>query len=561
MESLENERKKDERIGKEAKSSLLLVNQLSIGFPYKKEICKVVQQVSFELFPGEILGIVGESGSGKSISMYALIGLLSRGAKIIEGSILFDGKELTLCSNREYQELRGKEIAMVFQEPMTSLNPVLTIGKQAEEMLLLHEKDLGKKERKQKVLEMFEETGLPNTDSFFESYPHQLSGGMRQRVMIAMAMLCRPKLLIADEPTTALDVTLQSKILELLKKLNQEYKTSILFISHDLGVIKTICTRAIVMQKGRCVEQGNLQDIFSLPKNAYTKQLLSAALGQKNWIKEKNTLDMYQKKNLLVSVQKLSVCYKQNKKAKKSGEENKEAVKNVSFEIYKGETLGIVGESGSGKSTLAKALVGLIKEKTGQIEYDKKEIIYPQMVFQDPYGSLNPSKTIGWLLEEPLRFQKKFEKRKLDRALEDFKKRKLDKKERKKVIETMIEKVGLPSEYLYRYPLALSGGQRQRVAIAIALIQNPKLIILDEPVSALDVTIQEQILTLLAQIKKEYGLSYLFISHDLSVVRRFCNRVCVMYKGELIETAQTEHLFQFPKHNYTKQLLSSMVLP
>lgn len=516
--------------------TILTIKDLSIGFETKKGLLQVTDRISFQLKEGEILGLVGESGSGKSVTALAIMGLLEKKAHILSGSIQFLGKELNGCSQKEYENLRGEQMAMVFQEPMTSLNPVLTIGNQAEEMLLLHDKKSVPTKRKQKVLELFEKTGLTQGESLYEKYPHQLSGGMRQRVMLATAMLCRPKLLIADEPTTALDVTLQAKILELIQKLNTEYKTAVLFISHDLGVIKKLCKKAFVLYQGKCIEQGMTEELFIHPKQEYTKQLLSASVGKDYKVSK-------QKDSILLSVKNLSVFYPKQTKTFFSKKAKKQVVNEVSFEIYQGETLGIVGESGSGKSTLAKALSGLLTDYTGEIIYRGREKLQPRMVFQDPYGSLNPSKSIGWLLEEPLRLQKKSDSSQYNRQQ----------------AEQMLQKTGLPIEFYGRYPKALSGGQRQRTAIAMALMTKPEFLILDEPVSALDVTVQEQILSLLAKLREEFNLTYLFISHDLSVIRRFCDRICVMYQGKIVESKKTEILFRQPENEYTKQLLDAML--
>lgn len=519
--------------------TILTVKELSIGFETKQGLLQVTDRISFQLKTGEILGLVGESGSGKSVTALAIMGLLGQEAHILSGNIQFLGKDLVNYSQKEYEKIRGAELAMVFQEPMTSLNPVLTIGTQAEEMLRLHQGKENSNKRKEKVLELFEKTGLTQGELLYDKYPHQLSGGMRQRVMLATAMLCRPKLLIADEPTTALDVTLQAKILELIQKLNEEYHMAVLFISHDLGVIRKLCKRALVLHDGKCVEQGAVSELFSHPRKEYTKELLSASTGR-DYKTNKTTGN-----SLFLSVKNLSVFYpKQAAKFWKKGTK-KQAVEEVSFELYKGETLGIVGESGSGKSSLAKALAGLLPDCTGQVLYQGKEKLQPKMVFQDPYGSLNPSKSIGWLLEEPLRLLQP--------------KKKDQKQYRRERAEQMLEKTGLPFEFYKRYPKALSGGQRQRVAIAIALMTNPKFLILDEPVSALDVTVQEQILGLLSKVREEFELTYLFISHDLSVVRRFCDRICVMYQGKIIESAKTEQLFKQPQTEYTKKLLDSML--
>lgn len=530
----------DQFAGKVTDSPLLNVHNLSIGF-YEKDMLKpVTQEVSFSLSQGEILGIVGESGSGKSVTALALMRLLSRDARIMKGSIEFDFKNLLSLTDTEYCKIRGNEMTMVFQEPMTSLNPVLTIGYQAEEVLKIH-RSLRQEERKFNVLSMFEEVGLKDSEKLYHKYPHQLSGGMRQRVMIAIAMMLRPKLLIADEPTTALDVTLQTKLLHLLKRLNEEYGTSIILISHDLSVIRNTCTRALIMQKGRIVEQGLMVTLFQNPKDEYTKQLLNASMG--NLIKEFKVEESNSENHVLLEVEKLNVYYTEKKEKLYGKSMKKKVVNQASLYLKAGEVLGIVGESGCGKSSMAKAIVGLIKDWNGQIRYPGHDAgILPQMVFQDPYGSLNPSKKIGWLLEEPLKIHSK-----------------LNKSTRKRKVIEMLNQVGLSEHYAKRYPKELSGGQRQRVAIAIALMLNQKLIILDEPVSALDVTIQEQILKLLLTLQKEQGLSYLFISHDLNVIRRICDRVCVMYKGEIVEMKTTAELFYHPAHEYTKKLLASII--
>ncbi len=532
---------------------LLELNNVSVGFLHHGKMRAVTEEVSFQVRKGEILGIVGESGSGKSVSMLAVMGLLARDGKVMDGSIRFYNKEqaeeyteLNRITPKELRDICGKEISMIFQEPMTSLNPVMTIGEQVEEMLLLHSK-MPKEQRKEEVLAMLSEVGLKDVEELWGKYPHQLSGGMRQRVMIAMAMILRPKLLIADEPTTALDVTIQAKILKLLKKLQEEYDTTIILISHDLGVIRSICSHTIVMCEGRIVEQGNVEAIFEHPQEEYTKRLLAAALGKGNVI-EKRSIDRAVAP--VVKAEKYSVFYsekpkergntwKEQLKTLMAGKVRRQVVKEVSFEVYPGEIVGIVGESGCGKSTLIKALAGLNPLTEGKLKLAAKQ---PQMVFQDPYGSLNPSKTIGWLLTEPLR-------------LHGVK----DKEEQKQRAMEMLTKVGLSEEYYYRYPSTLSGGQRQRIAIAMAIMLKRKLILLDEPVSALDVTVQEQILILLLSLRREYDLSYLFISHDMNVIHRICDRVLVMYHGEIVESGMTEDVFTNPQHEYTKKLLKARV--
>ena len=516
------------------KPDLLSIQDLSISFGEKKKK-EVVHNISFTIGQGEILGVVGESGSGKSVTALSILRLLADGGEL-SGSIWFDGMDLTKLTEEEMIKIRGDEISMVFQEPMTSLNPVLTVGVQIEEMLLLHTKK-SKEERKTSVYEMMREVGLKNPELLYTKYPHQLSGGMRQRIMIAMAMICKPRLLIADEPTTALDVTIQAKILDLLKELNQKHGTTILFISHDLTVVRNLCDRLIVMYDGRIVETGESREIFDSPKEEYTKKLLAAAEMVHDTSLAPDFIDA-SKVNRILEIKDLKVYYTESDKKLFQKRQRKEVVKGVSLEVLEGESVGIVGESGCGKSTLAKAITGLVNDVKGQISLREEK---PQMVFQDPYGSLNPSKRIGWLLEEPLKLQKT-----------------LSKREREQRVEEILQKVNLPIEYKKRYPKDLSGGQRQRVAIARAMILHPKFVVLDEPVSALDVTVQAQVLQLLKDLKEEFQLSYLFISHDMGVVHSMCDRVCVMYQGEIVESGRTEEVFQNPTHEYTKQLLSSV---
>ncbi len=574
---------------------IIKVEDVTIGFNHKGNTNKVVDKISFELEEGEILGIVGESGSGKTMTALAIMGLLSRDAEVLEGSILFDHKDLLKLKQEELRKINGSMISMIFQEPMTSLNPVITIGHQVEEMLLLHEPGLHSSERKNRILEALQEAGLKEVELLYHKYPHQLSGGMRQRVMIAMAMICNPKVLIADEPTTALDVTIQAKILKLIKKLNKDYGTSVILISHDLGVIKSICKKALVMEGGKIVEQGLVEDIFSNPGKDYTKKLLAAMPtrdkiivndefnkklviesdrnpeiedsekseiendrnskvegNRKSEIEDNKKSEIVDKKNAeskvlqnsddentILEVKDLDVFYGENTKKIFSKRKLKKVLNKVSLSVKHGEILGIVGESGSGKSTLAKAITGLVKDVSGEIKFKD---IKPQMVFQDPYGSLNPAKKVSWILEEPLKLVGGYTKA-----------------ERKEKVLQILKEVDLEEKYKDRYLSQLSGGQRQRVAIGTALIQNPKFIVLDEPVSALDVTVQAQILELLKKLRAEHDLSYLFISHDLNVIYQMCDRVCVMYQGEIVETAAIDKLFKQPNHPYSKKLLETIV--
>lgn len=528
------------------KKYLLTGEHIAIGFQQDGVMNKVVDDVSFRLREGEILGIVGESGSGKTMTALAIAGLLSKEATILGGSILFEDKDLLKLKSEELRRLKGKQISMIFQEPMTSLNPVMTVGYQVEEMLILHETELNHTERKEKALAALQEAGLKNLDVLYYKYPHQLSGGMRQRVMIAMAMICNPKLLIADEPTTALDITIQIKILNLIKKMTQNHGTSVILISHDLGVIKNICTRALVMQAGKVVEEGLVEELFTNPVNEYTKKLIAAMPSREKKINElelieasSNCVNKLAQEEKIVQVRNLNIYYEEKSQKLFAKRKKQQVVNNVSLDLARGEILGIVGESGCGKSSLAKAIVGLITDRTGEIILNN---VKPQMVFQDPYGSLNPVKKVGWILQEPLKVAGRYSKA-----------------ERKIKMLQILNEVGLKDEYAERYLSQLSGGQRQRVAIGVALIQNSKLIVLDEPVSALDVTVQAQILELLKKLRKEYDLSYLFISHDLNVIYQMCDRVCVMYQGEIVETASIEELYQRPKHAYSRKLLEMVI--
>lgn len=518
---------------------ILKVERLKIAFPDKTALKTVVEDVSFNVNQGEMVGIVGESGSGKSMTALSIMRLLSNEAVIQRGNVYFQGNDVLQYSQTELEQMRGNEIAMVFQEPMTSLNPVLTIGKQLAEVFTLHGD--GKTDHTADMIDMLERAGLKNGGELLKQYPHQLSGGMRQRVMIAMAMLLKPKLLIADEPTTALDVTVQAQILDLIQTLNEEYGTAILLISHDLGVVKKYCSRAIVMCEGRIVEENTVHNLFYHPRMEYTKKLLEAVPSRKvknQFAKGQENVTAQSLTPNILQVENLSVSYS-NKKGLFGRKQVKEIVRGATLEVKAGEIVGIVGESGSGKTTLSKAIVGLSEITEGTLKMVER---HPAMVFQDPYSSLNPSRKVGWIIEEPLRIQTKFTK-----------------EERAKKVEEMLSQVGLPTDYKERYIWQLSGGQRQRVSIAAAFITNVKFIVLDEPVSALDVTIQAQILKLLLQLREQYDLSYLFISHDLNVVYQLCDRVYIMNEGKLIEHGTTEEIFTAPKTEYTKKLLNSIL--
>lgn len=485
---------------------MLEVRNLSVAFPEKTaeniSANHAVRGISFEMKKGEILAVIGESGSGKSMTALSIAGLLPAEACVF-GEIIFDGQELLSLSREERRNIQGKDISMIFQEPMTSLNPVMKIGRQVEEVLLLHTK-LDRTERKIRALQALADAGLEEPEKLYDAYPHQLSGGMRQRVMIAMAMVLKPQLMIADEPTTALDKNVQRQILSLLKQINADMKMGILFISHNLEVVKDFCDRILVMYEGKIVESGTPEEIFLHPQEEYTKRLLASIP------KGRRTAGTGEKdKKPVLEVEHLNVYYTEKRR------QLKQVIYDASFTIYEKEIVGLVGDSGGGKSSLSKAILGLNTRIEGNIRHYTE---HPQMVFQDPYGSLNPARKIGWILEEPLRIQGK-----------------LTNKERKEKVLHMLDRVGLGAEYAARRPRELSGGQRQRVGIALALILESRFIIADEPVSALDVTIQAQILALLKELKEEYGLSYLFISHDMAVINEMCDRVLRLEDGKIYE--------------------------
>lgn len=578
---------------------LLELKDVSVSFG-KKE---VTHGVSLTLDEGEVLGIVGESGSGKSVSMHAVTKLLAQGGRA-GGKVLFNTKngemiDLLSISDKEMRVHRGTEIGIIFQEPMTSLNPVLTIGNQLSEMLVLHT-EMEKEKIKERCLEMLNEVGLVKSEEageeLLKKYPYQLSGGERQRVMLAIAMILKPRLIIADEPTTALDVTIQDKILTIMEELSKEYGTAIIFISHDLGVIKRIAKRVVVMYKGKVVETDTIENIFERPKQEYTKLLLKAALhadplkakDKEKAAKDKDKALKNDKASKNGKASKNDKASKSDKAAKNGNEatdnkadskgqnksENEQAVltvkdvsvfydkkkekpivKNASLTVKRGEILGIVGESGCGKSTLVKAIVGLNKLYDGEISTSCR---HPQMVFQDPYASLNPSKKIEWLLMEPMRLHMVHTPKELLAQGIHLKARKYTREEMKKKVNESLEAVGLPLEYADRYPNELSGGERQRVAIAMSLVLGQELIVLDEPVSALDVTVEEKVLKLLVSLKEKYSLSYIFISHDINVVKRLCDNVCVMHNGKIVERGDADEVVDNPKDDYTKKLMSAV---
>lgn len=534
--------------------ALLAVEELSVSFPFAEKRKKVTEGVSFTLKEGEILGIAGESGSGKSMTALAVMGLLPANAvreckqlSFCGQELCFPGKKGKKQEEKLRRELSGKDLAMIFQEPLTSLNPVLTIGRQMEEPLLLH-RDLNKEQRREEVIRALSRAELKNPEKLLSLYPHHLSGGMRQRVMIAMAMINKPRLLIADEPTTALDAVTEREIVELIRRQAKESNTAVIFISHDLSVLSSLCDRVMIMKDGHVVEEGETERIFTVPEHAYTKRLLAAAAKGTKEASGVPDKDDDEAEQIMLVVEKVAVSYKQS--GLFGAREAKRALADVSFFVKKQEIFGIVGESGCGKSTLLKVIAGLHKEYEGRVVRAGETIPVSlssagrgkrtgvSMVFQDPYTSLNPAKTVGWILEEPLRLNTE-----------------LTKEERKARVKELLSETELPVDVINRHVSELSGGQRQRVAIAAALITNPELVLLDEPVSALDVTVQAQILELLLRLQKEHGLTYVFVSHDMAVVRKICDRVMVMKDGIIVECGETEQMFASPKEAYTKKLL------
>ncbi|TMI97148.1 MAG: ABC transporter ATP-binding protein [Bacteroidetes bacterium] len=561
---------------------ILRINDLSIDFVSESGITAALKNISLSVNRSEILAIVGESGSGKSVTALSILKLLASTARFSSGEIIFseDGNNeihLTRLPNKELQKIRGNKIAMIFQEPMTSLNPVFTCGNQVAESIQLHKK-ISTSKAKQQAIEWFRKVKLPEPEKVFSKYPHQLSGGQKQRVMVAMAICCKPSLLICDEPTTALDVTVQKNILQLIKELQEEQKMGVIFITHDLGVVSEIADKIAVMYKGKIVETNSRKEIFTNPQHPYTKGLLACRpvfhqKGERLPVvsdfletpnntpqaidkppKLENTVVSGQSSPVLLRVKDLSVWFPVKKNLLGKSLSFTKAVDNVSFEVIKGETLGLVGESGCGKTTLGRALLRLIEPTAGEIIYNgidltkktgheiislRKDI---QLVFQDPYSSLNPRLTIGSAIIEPLKVHGQY---------------KSEKQRRERVMD-LLEKVNLESKHFNRYPHEFSGGQRQRIVIARALALNPSFIICDEPVSALDVSVQAQVLNLLNDIKKEFGFTTIFISHDLAVVRYISDRIMVMHKGQIVEQGNADDVYYHPKNEYTKNLINSI---
>ena len=563
---------------------LLSIKNLSVDFIAESGVTHALKNISINVNRGEIVALVGESGSGKSVTSLSILQLLpSPPAKYSTGEIIFsengnDATDLLKRNRYEMQDIRGNKIAMIFQEPMTSLNPVLTCGDQVMEAILLH-KQVSKENAKFQTIAWFEKVKLPDPESIFKRYPHQLSGGQKQRVMIAMAMSCEPSLLICDEPTTALDVTVQKTILQLIKELQQQSNIGVIFITHDLGVVAEVADRAVVMYKGEIVEQHTVKEIFTNPKHPYTQALLacrpvnhergkrlpvvsdflqpadSIAQPLASISKSKNNSSSVKSSpEALLTVENLSVWFPTKKTWLGKPVSFTKAVDNVSFEVYKSETLGLVGESGCGKTTLGRALLRLIEPTTGKIMYDNLDLTSKkrdelqnlrkdiQIIFQDPYSSLNPRLTIGSAIAEPM---------KVHHIL-------TNEKQRKEKVTELLEKVNLKAEHFSRYPHEFSGGQRQRIVIARALALNPSFIICDESVSALDVSVQAQVLNLLNDLKKEFGFTVIFISHDLSVVRYISDRIMVMNKGKIEETGLADEIYFNPQSAYTQKLIESI---
>ena len=533
-------------------TNLLTTQNLCVDFTSRGEKIEAVKNLNFRLGHNQALGIVGESGSGKSQTVLSIMGLLESNGKAT-GSVVFDNKEILGLEKKELNKIRGRKIGMVFQDPMSSLNPYISIGAQMAGVLLNHT-NLNKSEIKESCIEMLDAVKIPNPKQRFDSYSFELSGGMRQRVMIASALLTKPKLLIADEPTTALDVTVQEQILDLVLEMKERFSMSVILITHDLGVVARSCEKVLVLKDGLEQETGELNQIFYNPRAAYTKELL---LKSKEIGMDTEPRETKRNNSVTTKIKNLTVCFPIPKPTFFSKQDHLVAVDNVSLDVYEGEILGVVGESGSGKSTLAKNILRLVRPTKGEIELfgeklsllDKKQMKKTrkkmQVVFQDPLSSLNPRMTVFETLSEPL-----------NSFYPGMNRDSIEKDVRAAIIE-----VGLGDEFLGRYPHELSGGQCQRVAIARALMPKPQLLICDEAVSALDASIRAEIIELLLGIKKKRNLTMIFIAHDLAVVKKICDRVIVMKKGKVVESGDTTDVFYSPKEAYTKKLLDSVPVP
>ena len=553
------------------KQPILSVQNLSISFGDNK----VIHDISYHLNQNEILGIVGESGSGKSVSSLAILGLLPKKiATINSGNIIYENTNLIKLSSKVFQKIRGRKIAMIFQEPMSSLNPSMSCGKQVEELLIQHT-NLNKSDRKARVLNLFEQVKLPHTKRVYNAYPHEISGGQKQRVMIAMAIACNPDILIADEPTTALDVTVQKEIISLLKELQSTTKMSVIFITHDLALISEIANRVLVMYQGNIVEQGTVKQVFNTPQHNYTKALINSRPSLKTRLKVLPTIQDYlngantsqiitkeQRKEahkiLYSKAPLLEVIDLEKTYISKAGWLKKptlfKAVNKINFKLYEGETLGLVGESGCGKSTLGNAILQLDKATAGCILYNGQDITKLsktdtrklrkdiQIIFQDPYSSLNPRIPVGEAIMEPMIVHNLYSS---------------NKARKEKVIE-ILNRVGLSEIHFNRYPHEFSGGQKQRIGIARTIALQPKLIICDESVSALDISVQAQVLNLLNELKASFGFTYIFISHDLAVVKYMSDQLLVMNKGKIEELDDADVIYNTPKKTYTKKLINAI---
>ena len=523
---------------------VLIIKDLTVRLPASAERIHAVNQVSLEVFPREILCVVGESGSGKSGTAHSVMGLLPEDQlKTEAGSISVLGEPIIGASPKRLRQLRGNRMAMIFQEPMTALNPVMPLGRQIEEVLTEHT-DMSSRDRKNRVYELMESVNLPDKKNLFRSYPHEISGGQRQRVMIALALALEPALLIADEPTTALDVTTQQQILNLIKDIQENRDTGVLFITHDFGVVAEIADRVIVMKDGTIVEHGKTENVLSHPKDDYTAMLIDAVPSLIPKSRHANP-----GKEIAISTKSLEKIYKT--KSLFGRRRTVKAADDISFDIRRGETLGIVGESGSGKSTVARCIARLINPSAGEIRVNNTNIAeiserayrplrkHIQIVFQDPYRSLNPRQTVGRAIAEgPMNYG-------LGRA------------EATERTRTLLKLVGLDSDAMSRYPHQFSGGQRQRICIARALAMEPDVLVADEPVSALDVSVQAQVLELLKTLQSKLDLAILFITHDLRVAAQVSDNIAVMYHGKIVEHGPTKTIFENPKHEYTKRLFKA----
>ncbi|NWO55510.1 ABC transporter ATP-binding protein [Chromohalobacter israelensis] len=530
---------------------VLSVERLSIDISHEHDTQRVVDDLSFTLHAGRTLCVAGESGSGKSLSSLAIMGLLPKVARLPRGAILYGERDLLELPERAMQRLRGRDIAMIFQEPMTSLNPLMTVGQQLEETIRRHKLAEGGQARR-RALEMLDAVRVPHVEQRLKQHPHELSGGMRQRVMIAMAMVCHPRVLIADEPTTALDVTIQAQILELMRELQREFDTALLMITHDMGVVAEMADEVVVMNRGIVEESASARTLFTDPRSAYTRKLLAAVPRLGTAAVRPLASEAHVP---MLTVEGLRVRFPIKRRSPFETRREVCAVEDVNFTLHAGETLGIVGESGCGKSTIGKALMNMLGY-TGSVRFEGRELNGLrsaelkavrrdiQMIFQDPFAALNARKSVGDLVGEPL----------LVHGLADA-------AERRRRVDDLLEQVGLPAEMALRYPHQFSGGQRQRICIARALALNPKVIIADEAVSALDVSVQAQVLALLEDLQQRLNLSYLFISHDMAVIEQISHRVAVMYAGQIVEIGSCQQVLHDPRHPYTRRLLSAVPMP